>query len=646
MTLILVSNRYESLDEPSTHEIEILPKTGNEYKVFVSSKTYTGMLGGLVGADAICTTLAHDSSGGSLGGGWAAWLSTSSADAIDRIADVEYYLVDGSELVADGVSDISSDGKLEHSINMDENEVEIDDGETGNVQTGTDNDGEGGSGDSSNCKNWSNATVTYGRMLGDSESVDSWSFDSSGDTCADKKRIYCFEVDKDDDGSHFKDDCDDRNETVYPGAPEICDGLDNDCNGSVPANEKDIDGDDYRVCDGDCNDNDSLIYPGAAERCNGEDDNCDGTIPVGEKDQDGDGFMGCEGDCKDKDNTIYPGAKEVCDGKDNDCDGKVDENLNKPCGTNTGICTVGFEICVAGEWGNCSGVQPQNEVCDGLDNDCDSSIDEGCSCDSGTTQSCGSDTGICAIGTQWCEGGSWGGCIGSVGPSTEICDEQDNDCDGSVDENLKKSCGTDIGECKSGTAKCVDGSWEGCSGAVNSEDEKCDEKDNDCDGTVDEGCKCSSGKERSCGVSEGICENGTQKCVEGRWSECEGSIDPSEEICDETDNDCDGEVDEDLICEEEKVEETPEIKKKIDFGGFFGGVFDRVKQYFKDLADNAFTIRAIPIVASIGASGVLIFYVYRKYKIAKRENAAKKFKESQGYVKTPENESTRKSPLS
>ncbi|MDD3647346.1 MAG: MopE-related protein [Candidatus Dojkabacteria bacterium] len=643
---VLTSQKYTETDEPAYSQIEILPRTGVEYKVFLSSETYTGSLGGLAGADDICNTLAHEASGGSLGGGWAAWLSTGSKNAIDRIADVEYYYVDGSELVINDKSDITSDGEIRHAIKMDENGQIVDIDGTEDVQTGTNNEGSGGSGNNSNCNNWTNATASYTRIVGSSDSIDSWSSFSSGSICDDKKHIYCFEVDKDDDGSHYEDDCDDTDDTVYPGANELCDGLDNDCNGSVPANEKDEDKDGYRVCAGDCNDDDALIYPQASERCNGEDDNCDGIVPTGEKDQDGDGFRGCEGDCKDKDNTVFPGAKEICDGKDNDCDGKVDENLYKPCGTNSGICTVGFETCVAGKWGNCSGVLPQKEVCDGLDNDCDSYTDEGCSCNSGSTQSCGSDVGECTVGTQWCENGSWGSCNGAVGPNTEICDGKDNDCDGSTDENLKKSCGTDVGECKSGTAKCVNGSWEGCNGAVNPKEEKCDEKDNDCDGTIDEGCKCTSGKERSCGVSQGVCKNGTQKCVDGLWSECEGAIVPSEEICDEQDNDCDGEIDEELVCEEETAtSETTETKSKIDIGKVMGDLVGRVGQYFKDLGEDIFSIKTIPIIASIVASGVLVFYVYRKYKVAKRENAAKKFKESRGYSNAPEEVTNRQSPL-
>ncbi|MAT55534.1 MAG: hypothetical protein CMN32_13740 [Saprospirales bacterium] len=76
---------------------------------------------------------------------------------------------------------------------------------------------------------------------------------------------------------------------------------------------------------GDCNDNDAAVNPGAAEACNGIDDNCDGIVPADEQDNDGDGYRVCDGDCNDNDANIHPGATEVCNGIDDDCDGLIDE---------------------------------------------------------------------------------------------------------------------------------------------------------------------------------------------------------------------------------------------------------------------------------------------------------------------------------
>ncbi|GIV30933.1 MAG: hypothetical protein KatS3mg029_0284 [Saprospiraceae bacterium] len=76
---------------------------------------------------------------------------------------------------------------------------------------------------------------------------------------------------------------------------------------------------------GDCDDNNAAVNPGAAEACNGLDDNCDGIIPADEQDNDGDGYRVCDGDCNDNDASIHPGATEVCNGIDDDCDGLIDE---------------------------------------------------------------------------------------------------------------------------------------------------------------------------------------------------------------------------------------------------------------------------------------------------------------------------------
>ncbi|MEO1260023.1 MAG: HYR domain-containing protein [Bacteroidota bacterium] len=94
-------------------------------------------------------------------------------------------------------------------------------------------------------------------------------------------------------------------------------------------------GADLLSTDGDCNDNEVAIHPGAVEICDGFDNNCDGQLMAGEIDADGDGFLACMGDCDDSNPNVYPGAVEICNGIDDDCDGEIDE------GTTGGLTWTG-----------------------------------------------------------------------------------------------------------------------------------------------------------------------------------------------------------------------------------------------------------------------------------------------------------------
>ena len=164
----------------------------------------------------------------------------------------------------------------------------------------------------------------------------------------------------------------------------------------------------------------------------------------------------------------------------------------------------------------------QDEVCDGLDNDCDGSVDEdnpggGVGCDTGNQ-------GVCAIGRTACDTGNIV-CIQQNQPSDEVCDGVDNNCDGRTDEDdVRIGQMHDSGQagvCGPGINVCLDGSLI-CQPNVMVDLEICDAQDNDCDGLVDEG---NPGAGLACNIAggEGVCGIGQTRCVDGlsrMWRRC------------------------------------------------------------------------------------------------------------------------------
>jgi hypothetical protein len=143
---------------------------------------------------------------------------------------------------------------------------------------------------------------------------------------------------------------------------------------------------------------------------------------------------------------VLPKAK-TCDGKDNDCDGAVDTGCQTGCtpGTkkacfngsianrNKGICKDGVSTCGAdGKWGTCVGeVKPGTETCNGVDDDCDGYTDEsdpgyGKPCTTGRPGICGQGLYVCANKKLTCQS--------IYQPRTEICNGQDDNCNGQIDE--------------------------------------------------------------------------------------------------------------------------------------------------------------------------------------------------------------------
>jgi hypothetical protein len=207
-------------------------------------------------------------------------------------------------------------------------------------------------------------------------------------------------------------------------------------------------------------------------------------------------------DCNDGDEFVYPGATETCNNTDDDCDATIDDFVESTsCGVGACLGNTGERTCTAGSWSTdtCDPLAGATaETCNNTDDDCDGTVD-------GITRGTSCGVGACAAtGTETCTAGAWGGNTCTPGtPSAEVCDNLDNDCDGSTDENasgspLTQSCytgpgGTEgVGECIGGTQTCSGGTYGVCTGEVlpTADDATCNGQDNDCDGSVDEDIAC------------------------------------------------------------------------------------------------------------------------------------------------------------
>lgn len=262
--------------------------------------------------------------------------------------------------------------------------------------------------------------------------------------------------------------------------------------------------------------------------CHGEDAAVNNNNANPHEDRDDDGFTEDQGDCDDENPVIYPNAPEICDGHDNDCDGTVDEGCGgcesgdtRPCGSDEGVCVEGVQVCVNDVWGDqCQGgVGPVPEVCgDGLDNDCDGLTDE--SCNEPTDADGDGYTTLVD-----CDDSN-----PNVNPGTpEVCGNGlDDNCDGQVDENCSGSTDAD-GDGYTTQVDCDDSNPAIHPGAT----ELCNGLDDDCDGQVDEGCGGPIDNDGDGYTNAVDCNDSNVNIYPG-----------APEVCNGIDDDCDGQIDE------------------------------------------------------------------------------------------------------
>ncbi|MBK7965340.1 MAG: putative metal-binding motif-containing protein [Bacteroidetes bacterium] len=429
-------------------------------------------------------------------------------------------------------------------------------------------------------------------------------------------------------------DCDDNNAAVNPSATEVCNGIDDDCNGLSDDGlvfldyYVDADGDGFGagvatsscnpivgsvLVDGDCDDNNAAVNPSATEICNGIDDDCNGLSDDGlvfldyYVDADGDGFgagaatSSCspivgsvlvDGDCDDNNAAVNPGATEICNGIDDDCNGLSDDGLvfldyyvdadgdGFGAGLATSSCNpIIGSVLVDGDCDdNNAAVNPSaTEICNGIDDDCNGLSDDGLVFLDYYVDADGDGFGA-GVATSSCNpivgsvlvDGDCDDNNAAVNPSaTEICNGIDDDCNGLSDDGLVfldyyvDADGDGFGA-GAATSSCspivgsvlVDGDCDDNNAAVNpGATEICNGIDDDCNGLSDDGLVFldyyvdADGDGFGAGVATSSCNPIVGSVlVDGDCDDNNAAVNPgASEICNGIDDDCNGLSDDGLI---------------------------------------------------------------------------------------------------